>query len=569
MTPDKIESVFVKSIICKTHDIKIDGLDEIEIKKHTEKGCILIEDNLTGTDWQQDYLRRQKSENKLKNINLIKTVEKYLSTVIADDEPLTKRILRCGLSAYTNDPINLAILAPTSEGKTYTAVKVLEIFPEGDVIFIGRMSPAALIHDRGTLVDSKNHEIESELRSLRNELNAESDKGRKSEILEQIQKRYTDSRKLIDLTGKILLFLDSPNIELWDRLKPILSHDKKEIEFRIADKGKNGELRTSHVVIRGWPSCIFCSAKNEKRSPIWEEIETRFIITNPNMSVQKYRLANKLTGRKKGIPSFIQNYMQNGKEENLAKSCIEALKLKIQNLSKIGNPVWNPFIDIISEVFPNDQGITMRNFSRFTSFANIETLINSDSNLKLIFCPKGGEEITHIITSLQDIQNTITLMGIDSTIPEHKIKFVKDILNPIYLESSRIAVDTEQMAKKFKSVYNKPITPKKILENFLYPLRDYGIIDCKDDDEDRRKKIWYTVVDPETKSFDFIKSRIIEESNNDDLFVWSRLDELEKYSIPDGNVIVLDQNGNPIGFNLIQKSIISTDESNNFTEVYA
>ena len=38
------------------------------------------------------------------------------------------------LSAYTNNPINLAINAPSGEGKNYILQKVGELFPDNDVI---------------------------------------------------------------------------------------------------------------------------------------------------------------------------------------------------------------------------------------------------------------------------------------------------------------------------------------------------------------------------------------------------------------------------------------------------
>ena len=66
---------------------------------------------------------------------------------------------------------------------------------------------------------------------------------------------------MIDLRGKILVFLEPPQHELWNLLKPILSHDKKEIEFPFVDKTANSNAETKDVVVRGWPSCIFCSVQ--------------------------------------------------------------------------------------------------------------------------------------------------------------------------------------------------------------------------------------------------------------------------------------------------------------------
>jgi hypothetical protein len=517
----------------------------------------------------------EKKNSRIKtNGRPIEQIERYLNTIIANDMPLIRKLVRVGLSAYGNDPINLAILAPTSEGKTYTAVKVLELFPKEDVIFVGRMSPSALVHDRGILVNSKNEPIEDAIKELNMKLNDEkTDKASIGEIRTELQNIMRDSKKLINLSGKIMLFLDSPHMDLWDRLKPILSHDKQEIEFKITEKDRNGGFRTSHIVIKGWPSCIFCSAKNEKRSPLWGEIESRFVIANPNMDSEKYKQANRLTGMKKGLPRFAGGLISSQDDEKWARFYIQELKLKIKKLSDLGNPIWNPFHSVISETFPNSEGTAMRNYNRFTSFCNIETLLNSDYNFKIIFKTKDGKSEDSVIMSLDDISRTIDVIGLNTTIPEDKIKFVTNILEPLLNEQELDYATSDKLAAKYSEVYHKSITPKKVLENYLYPLLSDGIIDFKENPEDKRQKQWRLVTSLKAKTFDFIKSKIIEESKNNDLLVWSGVEELERCSIDLGRIIaIIDRDGMPTGHNLIQKEITGVEpmgSSNNFMEAYA
>ena len=56
------------------------------------------------------------------------------------------------LTAYSNDPHNLAINAPSGEGKTYNLTKVGNLFPHNDIMFISHMSDKALFHRKGILV---------------------------------------------------------------------------------------------------------------------------------------------------------------------------------------------------------------------------------------------------------------------------------------------------------------------------------------------------------------------------------------------------------------------------------
>ena len=74
-----------------------------------------------------------------------------------------------GFSSYVeDDPINLGILAPTSEGKTYAITESLQYFPDNDVLYIGQMSPKVLVRQKGILIDKKTGEpIEDKIQELR------------------------------------------------------------------------------------------------------------------------------------------------------------------------------------------------------------------------------------------------------------------------------------------------------------------------------------------------------------------------------------------------------------------
>ena len=154
------------------------------------------------------------------------------------------------------------------------------------------------------------------------------------------------------MRGKILVFLEPPQYELWELLKPILSHDKKEIEFPFVDKTANSNAETKDVVVRGWPACIFCIAKDESKWEIWDEIKSRILITSPNMVPQKYQESNKLISQTKGLPNLIQQQIIiSDKERETTKNCVLAIKQKINELkskNKHGKiSVWIPYYGFI------------------------------------------------------------------------------------------------------------------------------------------------------------------------------------------------------------------------------
>ena len=54
---------------------------------------------------------------------------------------------------------------------------------------------------------------------------------RKRALEDELDEIMEDVRSVIVLTGKLIVFLEPPQSEVWELIKPILSHDKEEIEL--------------------------------------------------------------------------------------------------------------------------------------------------------------------------------------------------------------------------------------------------------------------------------------------------------------------------------------------------
>ena len=115
---------------------------------------------------------------------------------------------------------------------------------------------------------------------------------------------HKDAKKLIDLSHKIIVFLDTPSMELFNAVMRLLSHDNYEVEYEYADTGQHG-IRTKGNILRGWPAVIFAQALDYSHYKRYPEIQRRFIITNPKMTVDKSKQAVGLIGKKYGLPDFI------------------------------------------------------------------------------------------------------------------------------------------------------------------------------------------------------------------------------------------------------------------------
>jgi len=217
-------------------------------------------------------------------------------------------IANTALSAFTDNPINLAVVSPSSEGKTYLVVQTLQRFPQQYIMMYRKVSPKTFTRERGVLairtIDNNKESFQTKVRNeftgetmsvvaylnyLREAVNEKKknidispDEAR--EALSDLEDRlYT----LVDFRDKILVFLDRPDPALWNELLSVLSHDKEFVVTSFVEG--EGIKRNRRVVFQGWPAVIFCTSKEEDFN--WRDLETRFQIIEPVMRESKYKEA--------------------------------------------------------------------------------------------------------------------------------------------------------------------------------------------------------------------------------------------------------------------------------------
>jgi hypothetical protein len=351
---------------------------------------------------------------------------------VKEESALIRQVDYTLLSPYGNDPINLGVIAPTSSGKTYVIMECVNFTPKGkEVRVVGTMTPKVLVREQGLLVDKNGKPIGKEVNRLRNEIaKARSKKNfdAVSDLQDELAFLVEDSAYILDLSGKTLIFLEPPHPELWNLLKPILSHDAWEIEHPFVDNIGHG-LEVKRVITHGWPACIFCSAKDESKWEIWPEIESRFMMASPNMVKVKYQAGNKLIAQKKGLPHGVkQQIIISDTDKELGKQAFLYLKHQIQQYtSTTDSPVWIPFGERIAEVLPSDRGQDNRAASRFFTILNMVALSKAHLRSKLLF---DDEEL--VIATLEDLQETLHVMQNSSGMPPHKLKFYQQYIVPLY-----------------------------------------------------------------------------------------------------------------------------------------
>jgi DNA polymerase elongation subunit (family B) len=437
---------------------------------------------------------------------------------VKQEDALIRLITYTGLSSVSNNPINLGIIGPTSEGKTWPVIRTLSYFPQDKIWNVGQMSTKVLVRQKGMLIDNTGQPIGQQVIDLKKKISClgsgKQDKEKKADLKQKLVELLENSRTLIDLSDTILLFLEPPDRELWNLLKPILSHDKPEIEFPYVEKTQNEGFVTKKIVVRGWPACIFCSAKDESDWPGWPEIMSRFIITSPNMNQAKYLESNILIAQTQSLPRLIQEkVIISTRDEELSKQCISDLLREIRNFSRSAGRqytdndlrVWIPYGNILGEVLRSERGTDNRTNKRLMTLIKIIAISKSKLRHKLLYVQEE-----YVIANLDDLAEALYITQNISGIPAYKVKFFREIFLALYRsknepdisedkskKESIIAVTTKELSDYHKERTGRAISPENISKTFLNELLNHDYIGSVESVIDKRKNIYYPLVEPD------------------------------------------------------------------------
>ena len=129
-----------------------------------------------GTDYEDDIVQESTDESGI-DVDMLESEvsnRDYAEYVIqaakkdlkCEDYPV-RQIVYIALNKNSTNPLNLLILAPTSEGKTHPVIKTLAYWPDFEVMYLGSMSPKVLIRMHGETVDENNEPIGRRERDLK------------------------------------------------------------------------------------------------------------------------------------------------------------------------------------------------------------------------------------------------------------------------------------------------------------------------------------------------------------------------------------------------------------------
>lgn len=394
-------------------------------------------------------MRRERNFKQFRPLSARRLI-KILGLTIKQDNENKLITFLCQLSAYTeSSQFNISFNAPSSTGKSYIPIEIARLFPLTDVIEIGYCSPKAFFHD---------------------------------------VRKYRESKGgyVVDLSRKILIFLDQPHTLLLQHLRPMLSHDKKEITLKIADKNQKYGLRTKNILLRGFPSVIFCSAGLK----LDEQEATRFLLLSPETSQEKIRESVFEKLRKESDAEAYQNWLDENPDRQLLKERIKAIKQEGITNIKIGRP------ELIKQRFLEKNKPLKPRHSR--DIGRLISLVKALALLNLWF--RNREDST-IIANEQDIREAFKLWDVISEsqelgLPPYVYQLYKEVIVAAYLEKNtkkgkKSGLTRQEIMRKHYQVYKRPIADWILRQDILPMLEATGLITQEQHPFDRRKILIY------------------------------------------------------------------------------
>jgi hypothetical protein len=362
-----------------------------------------------------------------------------------------KLITFCGmLLAQTNeDQLNIGFQAESSSGKSYIPIEVSSYFPPDEVQLIASASPTAFYHDGG---------------------------------------KWDPEKKVIikDLQYKNMIFLDQPHFQLLEKLRPMLSHDRKELHYMITDKNQKQGLRTKNVIIKGYPSVFFCTAKNDPD----EQEKTRMILLSPSVDREKLLESLELGALRKGNPEEYKKRIQEDPKRKWLMSRVYSLRQRgIREVILPEEGIKTVLERFKGEHAGNLVGRHQRDLPRIFCMIKAHALLNCYNR------EKNGKDDTIIATDADIDAGFQLYKEVESSnelgLSPYIYKIYKEVFEP-QLDPA-IGLSRKKIRALYLEVFHKSLSGK-VEEAIIQQLEAAGLVYQEPDPDDRRKTLLYPTV---------------------------------------------------------------------------
>lgn len=370
----------------------------------------------------------------------IDDIAKVLDLTIKNDYSTKVTTFLAMLTAYTDDDqLNISFNGRSSSGKTYITLQVAELFPENDIKTYGKTSPTSFYYgDNGDIVNIDDN-----------------------------------GARVIDLSRRILIFMDQLDSQLQANLRPLLSHDSKKVQFRLTNKNAKGQNAAENGYILGFPATVFCSA-----SVILDEQEqTRFLLLSPDTSAEKIDASLDLIEKRNFNHSVFQDEIASNPRRKLLKDRI----LYIRGLHV-------KYIDIpealhLKDAFIASTSINGKNYRHprdSRSFTMLASLVKAMALLNAPFRRCENEVITATSLDLEEALRLWRPLQISQHygIVQQVWDFYVDIVVKLFLDKKR-PITLSEINTFYYAQYNEFLGGDMLRKNYIPALSTAGLINME------------------------------------------------------------------------------------------
>ncbi len=298
---------------------------------------------------------------------------------------------------------------------------------------------------------------------------------------------------MVDLSRKILIFLDQPHTQLLERLRPVLSHDQKEIRLKITDKSQKHGLKTKNVVVRGYPAVIFCTAG--LRIDVQEA--TRFFLLSPEVNQEKIRQAILEKIKKETDNASYKHWLEDLPER-------KALKERILGIKEAGvQEIRIADSSSIVDRFMASNKILKPRHQR--DIGRLLALVKSFALLNLWWREQDGSTIT---ANQEDIEAAFEVwdkisVSQEMNLPPYIFKLYQEVILVAWEERKKEFPDSmkdhglsrQDILQKHYAVYGRMLDNNQLRQQILPMLETAGLITQEQHATDKRKILVYPTVD--------------------------------------------------------------------------
>jgi hypothetical protein len=302
---------------------------------------------------------------------------------------------------------------------------------------------------------------------------------------------WDEQRKAIicDLQHKIIIFIDMPHFQLLERLRPLLSHDDKELHYMITDHNQKHGLRTKNVILRGHSSFFFCSTRNDPN----EQEKTRLLLLSPSTDQEKLRESLELAAlRKSNREEYEKRISKDPKRVWLMRRILGVRQTSIREviIPEDGKGVYDRFMKEHPYLQPRHQ----RDFPRIFSFIKAHALLNCFNRNK----PEGKQDT--IIATQADIDAGFALykeieLSNELGLSPYIFRIFVDVIAPLLsYDGIQKGVTRDDIIRKHYEVRHKMLSPETLKREIIPQLEIVGLIVQEPDPDDKRRLLIYPTV---------------------------------------------------------------------------